>query len=357
MHALRTSPHQHLNAPSALPLPMPMLVTSPLQMTALLLIGILLLSYATVPAHAQRRPPTFSDYDLSNATRYPKLEVGPHDPPTIEEVSESSPRVFLIHNALTPDECQHLRDMATPILRQSYVGTAGQGMKIGERRTSQSTFLMKGSVLETKQMKSMRRRIADLTGFDLRKFADLQVNRYEAGGKYEPHVDWAKSEVSEQEWTVLLCLSSVADDQGGETVFPSANIMVQPKEGMAIVFKNSKSLHVLDHESLHGGAPLKYGEKWNSNQWIFAQDVHFARRVSLPLLLMPWGGDPPKWLVRWRNHLMKTKGEAGGYAAVNRAANIVLGVISCVATGAIGGIARVVYVNLTQRRDDARCED
>ena len=334
---------------------MPTSISSPIT-SALLLVGILLLSYATVPVHAQRRPPVFSDYDLSNATRYPKLEVGPDDPPTIEQVSESSPRIFLIHNAMTKAECQHLRSMAGPILRESYVGTAGQGMKIGERRTSQSTFLMKGSVLETKQMKSMRRRIADLTGFDLHKFADLQVNRYEAGGKYEPHVDWAKSEVSEQEWTVLLCLSSVADDQGGETVFPRANIMVQPKEGMAIVFKNSKSLHVLDHDSLHGGAPLKYGEKWNSNQWIFAQDVHFARRVSLPLLLMPWGGDPPKWLVRWRNHLMKTKGEAGGYTAVNRAANIALGVVSCVVTSAVGGIARVVYVNLARRRD-ARFQD
>lgn len=317
-----------------------------------MLVGILLLQ-EPLPARAQRRgPPTFSDYDLSNATRYPKIQVGLEEPPTIEEVLGSSPRVFLIHNALTPDETKHLRDMSAPILRQSYVGTAGQGMRVGERRTSHSTFLMKGSVLESKQMKSMRRRISDLTGFDLRKFADLQVNRYKAGGKYEPHYDWAKSVSSEQEWTVLLCLSSVADDQGGETVFPRANIVVQPKEGMAIVFKNTKSLHVLDQDSLHGGAPLKYGEKWNSNQWIFSQDVHFARRVSLPLLLIPWGGDPPKWLVRWRNHLMKTKGEDRGYMALNKAANIALGAVSCVTTAALGGIFRVVYVNLGRRRDE-----
>jgi prolyl 4-hydroxylase len=320
-------------------------------LSLLLAAGILLSRATTVAAQAQRRPPNFSDYDLSNATRYPKVDIGRDEPPTIEEVSESSPRLFLIHNALTPDECRHLRDVAGPTLRQSYVGTAGQGMKIGERRTSQSTFLIKGSVLETKEMKSMRRRIADLTGFDLRRFADLQVNRYEAGGKYEPHVDWARSEVSEQEWTVLLCLSSVAYDQGGETVFPRANVMVQPKEGMAIVFKNSLGLHVLDHDSLHGGAPLKYGEKWNCNQWIFAQDVHFARRVSLPLILMPWGGDPPKWLVLWRNHLMKTKGEAAGYMALNKAANIALGVVSCAATAALGGIFRVVYVTIARMRN------
>ena len=170
-----------------------------------------------------------------------------------------------------------------------------------------------------------------------------QVNRYEAGGKYEPHVDWARSSVAEQEWTVLLCLSSVADDQGGETVFPRAGIMVQPKEGMAIVFRNNLRLNVLDPESLHGGVPLLYGEKWNSNQWIFAQDVSFARRVSLPILLQPWGGDPPGWLVRLRNHLIKTKGEAAGYNALNRAANAVLGGLSCIAAAVVGGAARVAF--------------
>mmetsp|Transcript_10953 Transcript_10953/g.23702 ORF Transcript_10953/g.23702 Transcript_10953/m.23702 type:complete len:329 (-) Transcript_10953:42-1028(-) len=296
----------------------------------------------------QRRGPRFDDFDLSNATRYPRMSVGPNDPPTIESVSDASPRVFLIHNALTAEECDHLRKLAKPMLRDSYVGTAGQGMKPStDRRTSQSTFLLKGSVFETRQMRSMRKKIANFTGFDLKKFADLQVNRYEPGGKYEPHVDWARSSVAEQEWTVLLCLSSVADDQGGETVFPRADagagIMVQPKEGMAIVFRNNLRLNVLDPESLHGGAPLLYGEKWNSNQWIFAQDVSFARRVSLPILLLPWGGDPPGWLVRLRNHLMKTKGEAAGYNALNRAANAVLGGLSCIATVVVGGAARVAF--------------
>lgn len=102
------------------------------------------------------------------------MSVGPNDPPTIEEVSDASPRVFLIHNGLTAEECAHLRNLATPILRQSYVGTAGQGMKTStDRRTSQSTFLLKGSVFETRQMRTMRKRIANVTGFDLKKFADL----------------------------------------------------------------------------------------------------------------------------------------------------------------------------------------
>ena len=66
---------------------------------------------------------------------------------------------------------------------------------------------------------------------------------------------------------------------------------------------------------------------------------------------MPWGGDPPKWLVRWRNHLMKTKGEAKGYMALNKAANIALGVVSCAATAAFGGIFRVVYVTIARMRN------
>ena len=142
-----------------------------------LFVFALLLSVASGQLLHQRHrlPPTFDDFDLSNATRYPQLSgVGPNDPPTIEEVSSKSPRVFLIHNALTAEECDHLRNLAAPLLRQSYVGTAGQGMKPStDRRTSQSTFLLKGSIFESRQMRSMRKRIANVTGFDPKKFADL----------------------------------------------------------------------------------------------------------------------------------------------------------------------------------------
>eukprot|EP00566_Odontella_aurita_P018065 CAMPEP_0113559684 /NCGR_PEP_ID=MMETSP0015_2-20120614/19029_1 /TAXON_ID=2838 /ORGANISM="Odontella" /LENGTH=328 /DNA_ID=CAMNT_0000461339 /DNA_START=299 /DNA_END=1282 /DNA_ORIENTATION=+ /assembly_acc=CAM_ASM_000160 len=291
-------------------------------------LGISLLCFLVCNCDAQQRrhPPKFEDYDLTNVTYFPRRLSLPDDPPTIEEVSPSNPRVYLIHNALTRSECGHIRRLASKTLRPSYVGTGGQGMKTSERRTSESTFLMTGSVFETGPMRDMRRRISRLTGLDVRRFADLQVNKYKPGGKYEPHLDWAASGgASEQDWTVLLCLSTAEEGQGGETLFPRANIAVRPREGMAIVFRNIIEPGKPDLESLHGGGPLADGEKWNANQWVFTQELPFARRVSLPVLLRPWGGDPPNFVVRLRNYLMRKYGAERGYRALNQIADAIFG--------------------------------
>jgi hypothetical protein len=310
--------------------------------------------------------PYFRDYNISTFQTYPQIiPPGDNSDPIIEHVSDSLPEVYLIHNALSDEECAFLRSLAFSKLRPSYVGAGGQAMKTSERRTSKSTFLVFGTLLQPLRLGAIRQRLAKLAGLDIHHFFDLQVNYYEGqadadnilragslggGGKYEPHLDWAASNHTEQAWTLLLCLSSLDDDQGGETVFVRKGIKVRPKEGMVIAFRNILEPGVVDVESLHGGMPLRYGTKWNANQWVLTQRIPFARRISIPFLLIPWGGDIPAWFLNLRNLFMRKYGSDGGYRALNMFSNCAAGGIVAAISGSVAGLS--FAIRRRNNRDD-----
>ena len=55
---------------------------------------------------------------------------------------------------------------------------------------------------------------------------------------------------------------------GGQTDFPTKKIMVTPKKGRALVWKNLKDDGSPDYESLHAGLPVLAGTKWIAVVWI-----------------------------------------------------------------------------------------
>ena len=66
--------------------------------------------------------------------------------------------------------------------------------------------------------------------------------------------------------TVLFYLND--NFEGGETIFPKINKLVKPKKGKAIIFQNVDNNGVIITQALHGGEPVKNGEKWIANKWI-----------------------------------------------------------------------------------------
>jgi prolyl 4-hydroxylase len=57
-------------------------------------------------------------------------------------------------------------------------------------------------------------------------------------------------------------------EEGGETIFPRANVSVKPIKGNAVLFYNCLPSGQEDTLSLHGGAPVKKGEKWIATKWL-----------------------------------------------------------------------------------------
>jgi len=309
--------------------------------------------------NALQRLPDFRDYNVSSFEIYPQQIPPEGREPYIERISDSNPEVFLIHNALTKDECAFIRNLAFKKLRPSFVGAGGQKMKPSERRTSKSTFLVFGTLLQPKRLGIIRQRLARLSGLDIQHFIDLQVNYYEgadkkgvlqSGGKYEPHLDWAASNHTEQAWTLLICLSTLEEEQGGETVFVRKGIKVRPNEGMVIAFRNILEPGVVDVESLHGGLPLHHGTKWNANQWVLTQRIPFARRISIPFVLIPWGGDIPTWFLNIRNFFMQKYGSDGGYRALNMFSNMMAAISVALFAGSTIGFCSILKCLL--KRDD-----
>jgi prolyl 4-hydroxylase len=104
----------------------------------------------------------------------------------------------------------------------------------------------------------------------------LQVLHYPPGAEYRPHFDYfppdqAGSAVhtargGQRVATLIVYLNDVAD--GGETVFPDAGIAVACRRGSAVYFRYMNGQRQLDPLSLHGGSPVRQGDKWIATRWM-----------------------------------------------------------------------------------------
>lgn len=86
--------------------------------------------------------------------------------------------------------------------------------------------------------------------------------------------------------TVVFCLDSVDDNDGGGFVFPKSSLHIRPRAGMAIVYHNTKEDGSLDLFSLHADEVLLNGTKWTAIQRIYATPVPLAGRTLIPAIII-----------------------------------------------------------------------
>jgi len=172
------------------------------------------------------------------------------------------------------------------------------------------------------------RRAFEVLGFDeyTESFADgLQVLRYNQSTAYIPHLDWIDDDYKRERHdfdssakgtnrfgTILLYMTDLPENGGGETVFPKAwpsqdpqnNIVLddalklvresgdvelfkkgswqekmvaqcksklsaKPARAKAVLFYSQTPGGERDKESLHGGCPVLHGQKWAANLWVW----------------------------------------------------------------------------------------
>ena len=100
----------------------------------------------------------------------------------------------------------------------------------------------------------------------IRNCEKLQVVRYRAGGHYKPHQDAFKDDENMRLYTFILALND--DYTGGETVFPNLNKAYKLKAGDALFFDTVNNYNFITSKALHGGNPVKSGDKWICNLWV-----------------------------------------------------------------------------------------
>ena len=187
------------------------------------------------------------------------------------------PRAFVISNFMSDFEANAIIAAASPRLQESLVGDReGGGILHSDTRTSFNTWLQRTSSPITD---TISRRAADLLRIDMNLFdhvsEDMQVLHYAVGQKYDAHHDWGVNGYAESRYiTLLFYLSNMKHpDAGGETSFPKAaggrGIKVHPGKGSSVLFYNLLEDGNADDLSLHEAMPVRDGEKWLSNFWVW----------------------------------------------------------------------------------------
>jgi prolyl 4-hydroxylase len=239
----------------------------------------------------------FADYDIWNVRLDPDPVTGANDtrwfsyikpeehPEYAMRYVSNRPRVLLIQDLLTPDECDLLIKTASEkLFRSEVVPEPGSNSSaVNSVRTSSQAWLD----TEEEPVKTITERILNLTGFPKGSNEMLQILRYKLGQKYDAHEDYSDPKLygpqtTNRAVTVFLYLSDV--EEGGETQFPRADgkpptfdysscthgLRVHPRKGQVALFYDMEPNGRLDPYSMHGGCPVKKGVKWGGTLWLMA---------------------------------------------------------------------------------------
>eukprot|EP00536_Pseudo-nitzschia_multiseries_P008739 jgi/Psemu1/257491/estExt_Genewise1Plus.C_2280034 len=244
------------------------------------------------------------------------------------EVLSLSPRVFDVFNFFNRQESKELVDRAIAEKSESHRikrSTTGAGDKaVNSRRTSESGFDTDGKTALT-----IKRRCFSALGFDeyIGSHGDgLQILRYNVSKAYNSHMDWIEDHTGQLKHdydsagtggnrfaTILLYMSDLGENDGGETVFPHgvpehipveqritkqqaikqlrasergsvlkpgsweeeltalcrSQLSVRPHSSRAVLFYSQHPNGAADRDSLHGACPVLNDQKYAANLWVW----------------------------------------------------------------------------------------
>jgi prolyl 4-hydroxylase len=233
------------------------------------------LSFA-MAAVAQRLPA--SNADASVCTHSPhntwgnRIEIDHHVIGVVTRID--APEIVVLDHILTDAECDALIGLSRSKLSRSTIVDGATGAhQIIDARSSEGTYFLRG---ENTLVTSIEKRLSVLTGMPIENGEGLQILHYGVEGEYKPHFDFFAPEQAgsaahlqkggQRVSTLIMYLNDV--EAGGETIFPDIGLAVSARKGSGVFFTYSDSQGNLDRRSLHGGAPVRGGEKWIATHWL-----------------------------------------------------------------------------------------
>ena len=170
------------------------------------------------------------------------------------------PKPIIIKNFLSENERIHIKQEAESKLK---VSTVAKNKKVDEKiRKSETAWL----TTEDPIIKSIVERCVSHTDRPIENCEQLQVLRYKPGGYYKPHQDVFYEDKNKRVHTFILALND--EYEGGETSFPNIKEKYKLRAGDALFFDTLDNYGLDTSEALHGGEPVKKGEKWVCNLWV-----------------------------------------------------------------------------------------
>lgn len=182
------------------------------------------------------------------------------------------PRVVVFGGLLSDEECDAMvAQSEARLARSETVAAKDSGSEVNAARTSEGMFFERG---ENELIRRIEARLAALINWPVDHGEGLQVLRYRPGAEYLPHYDYFDPGMSstpailkrggQRVGTLVMYLNSPA--AGGATIFPDIGLDVLPVKGNAVFFSYDRPQP--QTLTLHGGAPVREGEKWVATKWL-----------------------------------------------------------------------------------------
>jgi prolyl 4-hydroxylase len=170
------------------------------------------------------------------------------------------PEPVVMKDFISKEEREHIMKEAEAKLSPS---TVSHSYTLDEKvRKSETAWLDKRDPI----VKSVMERCLAHTDRPIHNCEKLQVLRYKPGGHYAPHQDAFENDKNMRLYTFILALND--DYEGGETSFPKINKTYKLDAGDALFFNTLDNYELDTSKALHGGNPVKSGEKWICNLWV-----------------------------------------------------------------------------------------
>ena len=170
------------------------------------------------------------------------------------------PKPVVIENFLSENERIHIKQEAKSKL---HVSTVDKDRRVDEQiRKSETAWLS----TEDPIVRRVVERCVSRTDRPIENCEQLQVLRYKEGGHYNPHQDVFYQDKNKRLYTFIIALND--EYEGGETAFPVINENYKLNAGDALFFHTLDNYGLDTSDALHGGQPVKSGEKWVCNLWV-----------------------------------------------------------------------------------------
>ena len=172
-----------------------------------------------------------------------------------------------IDGILSPYECDLLIEYGnTHPMEKSrvYSKDGDSNHNLSDERKSETAWVKDGDHVCAQKMADSAR---ILTGFPINHQEELQIVKYQEGGKFSPHFDPRNGTPAESRIATLLVYLN-DDFGGGGTTFVELDLKIKPKKGKGILFVNLDKQRQIIPQSKHCGEVVEKGNKWICTKWI-----------------------------------------------------------------------------------------
>ncbi|XP_028795312.1 prolyl 4-hydroxylase 1-like [Neltuma alba] len=168
------------------------------------------------------------------------------------EVLSWSPRIILLRNFLSMEECEYLKALGYPHLQNSRVIDDKTGKGVDTKRRTSSGMFLSSKDRKHPMVQAIERRISIYAQVPVENGEPMQILRYEKNQYYELHLDYFSDtyDLKNNGQRIATMLMYLSDNvEGGETYFPKGGsdecncggkivkgLSVKPVKGNAVLF-------------------------------------------------------------------------------------------------------------------------